>query len=78
MVDSITIGKRVTEYRKQKKITQAALAEAICIFPSQMSRIARGERMPTTRQVIDLARELGVTPNDIVGEEGEQCLYTIS
>lgn len=55
-----TVGKRVQQYRKQKGLTQEALAELIGIDTISLSKIETGRNYPTAENISKLARILGV------------------
>lgn len=59
--DYVALGKRIQEARKQKKITQAKLAERVGLEKSNISHIECGVSKPSIDALINIANELGVT-----------------
>lgn len=54
------VGKRIQQYRKQKGLTQEALAELIGIDTISLSKIETGRNYPTSENITKVARVLGV------------------
>ena len=50
-------------------MTQGELGERVGLKRAAMSRILSGKQEPKLREAYDLARELGVTLNDLVGDD---------
>jgi transcriptional regulator with XRE-family HTH domain len=61
----VALGERVRSRRRDRGLTQEALADALHISTAYMSLIERGGRNPPYTTVIAIARALGVTPGDI-------------
>jgi len=62
-------GERVREQRRQRGMTQEALAEALDLSVAYVSLIERGGRNPPYTTVVAIARALGVATSVMV--EGE-------
>lgn len=62
------IGQRVRGIRLANDLTQAELAKLLGTSQTALSELERGNRGLTVQQVVKLARALGVTPNDVLGE----------
>lgn len=62
------LGNRIREYRNQANMTQSELAEKAQINNNNLSRIERGEAVPTLETIMRIVQALGVTPNDILLE----------
>lgn len=52
-------------------MTQGELGERVGLKRAAMSRILSGKQEPKLREAYELARELGVTLNELVGEDAE-------
>jgi len=61
----VALGKRVRSCRRDRGLTQEALADALHISTAYVSLIERGGRNPPYTTVIAIARALGVSPGDI-------------
>ncbi len=57
-------GKNLRKLRKQKELSQEALADKVRTAPSQIGRIERGEINPTISTVKALSTALEVSIND--------------
>jgi putative transcriptional regulator len=63
--------KIVREKRKEKKLTQAQLAEMVGVSQRSISFIETGWRNPSIGTAIKLANALGVTLDELVGARGK-------
>jgi transcriptional regulator with XRE-family HTH domain len=63
------IGHRVRELRKEKGLTVRVLSGRTGLAENSISRIERGERMPSAASVEAIARGLGVEPGDLFTAE---------
>lgn len=62
--------KRLIELRKQRGLTQQALADAIELHVNQIKRYEAGTAQPTLDTLVRLAKELHTTLDDLVfGED---------
>jgi transcriptional regulator with XRE-family HTH domain len=61
----LALGERVRSCRRDRRLTQEALADALHISTAYVSLIERGGRNPPYTTVIAIARVLGVPPGDI-------------
>lgn len=62
--------KRLVELRKQRGLTQQALAYAIDLHVNQIKRYEAGTAQPTLETLVRLAKELHTTLDDLVfGED---------
>ncbi len=59
------LGKRIYLFRKQSKLTQAALAEKAKISNEFASGIERGAKLPSLPTLERIAKTLGVTLKDL-------------
>lgn len=55
------LGKRIQEIRKQKGISQEALAESVGIEPNNLSRIENGRSYPNPENLAKIADSLNVS-----------------
>ena len=63
------LGERVREQRRNRGLTQEALAETLDLSVAYVSLIERGGRNPPYTTVVAIARALGVAPSRIVADE---------
>ena len=68
-MDQVKIGKFIAECRKNKKITQAQLAEKLNITDRAISKWETGKGMPDSSIMLDLCKELGITVNELLSGE---------
>ena len=62
----IAFGRRLCELRERVGLTQEALAHAAGLHWTYVGQIERGERNLTYKNVLKLARGLGVDPSNLV------------
>lgn len=67
------IGNRVREIRKEKKLTQKALAEKLGMSENYIWQVEKGERSPSDRTIADICRVFGV--NDVWLRTGVGEMY---
>lgn len=64
---SITLGKHIRNIRQTQKVSQSELAARLeYLNQSQISKIEKGDRKATAEDLIQIAKALGVTLEDIV------------
>lgn len=63
---------RLTATRKERGLTQAALAERVGIHVTQVRRYEAGSSAPTLDVLRKIAMSLNVTTDSLVFEEGER------
>lgn len=69
-MNQVEIGKFIAKCRKEKKITQAQLAEKLNITDRAVSKWETGKSMPDSSIMLDLCEILGITVNELLsGEE---------
>lgn len=66
-------GPRIRAYRTGKNLTQGELAKLAGIDQAQISRFENGTIEGTPAQILAIARALGVTVSDIMGDTKEGC-----
>lgn len=59
-------GRRVRELRKERGLSQVALAAKVGIDRSYMGFLERGERNPSLDVITKIAESLGVTPDELL------------
>ncbi|MFP8968015.1 helix-turn-helix domain-containing protein [Pokkaliibacter sp. CJK22405] len=64
--------KRLIELRKQRGLTQQALADAIELHVNQIKRYEAGTAQPTLETLVRLAKELHTTLDDLVFGEDQR------
>ena len=63
------IGKFIAKCRKEKKLTQAQLAEKLGITDRAVSKWETGKSMPDSSIMLELCKILGITVNELLGGE---------
>ncbi len=73
----MTLGKQITQLRKQKKMSQEDLADAMQISRQAISKWENDQSNPDTENLIRLAAILEVDVNDLIGNQlPENALHT--
>jgi transcriptional regulator with XRE-family HTH domain len=62
------IGERIRTLRERKGWSQGKLAEVLGAHPQNVSQMERGVRGVSLQQIVRLARVLGVSTDEILGE----------
>ena len=65
-MDQIKIGEFISSKRKQKNLTQAALAEKLGITDRAVSKWERGKGLPDASLMLDLCGILDITVNELL------------
>ena len=68
-MNQIEIGKFIAKCRKEKKITQAQLAEKLNITDRAVSKWETGKSMPDSSIMLELYQLLGITVNELLSGE---------
>ncbi len=68
-MSQIEIGKFIAKCRKEKKITQAQLAEKLNITDRAVSKWETGKSMPDSAIMLELCQLLGITVNELLNGE---------
>lgn len=68
-MDQIKIGKFISERRKSVNLTQAQLAEKLCITDRAVSKWERGLAMPDSSIMLELCAILKISVNDLLSGE---------
>ena len=69
MMNQTEIGKFIAKCRKEKKLTQAQLAEKLNITDRAVSKWEMGKNMPDTSIMLELCEILGITVNELLSGE---------
>ncbi len=64
--EQVKFGRRVSNLRRTRGLSQEALAEKAELHRNYVGGIERGERNVGLRNVVRLARALGVTTSELV------------
>ena len=76
MMNQIEIGTFIAKCRKEKKLTQAQLAEKLNITDRAVSKWETGKSMPDASIMLELCEILGITVNELLsGEEIDMESY---
>jgi transcriptional regulator with XRE-family HTH domain len=67
----MSIAKRLTELRKNKGLTQQALADAIGLHVTQVKRYESGTSQPSLEAIKKIAQTLRVTTDSLIFEDDE-------
>lgn len=68
---AMSIAKRLSKIRKEKGLTQQALADAIGLHVTQVKRYEAGQSQPSLEALKKIAKTLRVTIDSLVFEENE-------
>ncbi len=68
-MDQTEIGKFIAKCRKEKKLTQAQLAEKLNITDRAVSKWETGKSMPDSSIMLELCEILGITVNELLSGE---------
>ena len=68
-MDQTEIGKFIAKCRKEKKLTQAQLAEKLNITDRAVSKWETGKSMPDASIMLELCEILGITVNELLSGE---------
>ena len=75
-MDTIKIGKFIAERRKKQNLTQAELAEKLCITDRAVSKWECGKSLPDASIMLELCEILDISVNELLtGEEIEMANY---
>jgi len=66
MLDAITVGIIIQEYREKKGLSQEVLSGLADIGRTHLSAIERGERRPTLETFYRISQALEVRPSDLM------------
>lgn len=65
-IDYALIGRRIRDYRRQARLTQAELAERAGVCQQYIGCLERGEGIPSLATVMSLCSALAVEPNTLL------------
>lgn len=58
-------GRRIRAFRKLKGYTQESLAQKLGVSVSILGEVERGNRLPSNELIEQVAKELGISINDL-------------
>lgn len=67
----MTLGKRIAQYRKEKGLTQEALAQAMNVSAQAVSKWENDQTCPDITSLPQLSRILGVTVDELLSGKSE-------
>ncbi len=68
-MDQVKIGKFISECRKKQDLTQAELAEKLCITDRAVSKWETGKSLPDSSIMLELCNILKISVNDLLSGE---------
>lgn len=68
----MTLGEKITKLRKEKKLSQIDIANAIGVSRDAISKYERGDIVPSVDNAKKMANVLGVSLDYLVSEEEQQ------
>ena len=72
LMDQIGIGKFIAACRKEKNLTQAQLAQKLCVTDRAVSKWETGRSLPDASLMLSLCEILGVSVNELLRGEHEK------
>ena len=72
-MDQIKIGKFIAACRKEKSLTQAQLAEKLCVTDRAVSKWETGKGLPDASLMLALCEILGISVNELLRGEREMA-----
>ncbi len=67
-------GEQLKKIRKEQKITQEGLAERLGVSRQAVSKWENGEGYPETEKLLRLSRELSISLDELLGNQGPESL----
>ncbi|MCL5421028.1 MAG: helix-turn-helix domain-containing protein [Nitrospirae bacterium] len=71
-IEGKLIGQRIKECRDAAALSQKNLADLIDVSPSAVNQYEKGEKVPSTETLLNLAKALGVTTDYLLGASKEK------
>lgn len=71
MFNIVNVGRKISQLRKNKNMTQMELADRMNVSFQAVSNWERGNSMPDISKLPELANVFGVTIDEIIGEKSE-------
>lgn len=69
---TMTISYRLKELRKEKKLTQAKVAQSLGTTQQSYARWENGKVTPTSEKLAQIAKFYGVTTDYLLGDQSEE------
>ena len=70
MEKTANIGKRISEWRQNKNMSQEEMANRIGVTPQAVSKWERGQSLPDVALLADICFVLGVSADYLLGTQG--------
>ena len=67
-----TIGDRLRELRYSMDLTQEKLGEKADLHYSYIGQVERGDKTPSLKSLIKIARALNISPEELIKDEKEE------
>ena len=68
------VGARLKRFRRERKLTQASMAEELAVSPSYLNLIERNQRPMTAQFLIKLANAYALDPRDFAADQDERVI----
>ena len=72
MIQESELGKRIKEYRKKRELTLQEMEEKTGLTKGYLSKVENTRRAPPVSTLIVLAKALGISLSEILGETAER------
>lgn len=74
-IDYVAIGRRIRQYRLERKLSQEVLSEMADVTPAHFSHIERGNTKPSLPTLIRIANALEITIDDLLCDNVEKSRH---
>src|SRR5512136_1405396 len=71
MIQEAEVGKRIQQYRTDRRLTLQELAERTGLTKGYLSKIEKAKKAPPVSTLINLGKALGISISEILGEGGD-------
>jgi len=78
MLDTKLLGKRIQQFRREKKWTAERLAEEIDVSVPYIRELERGAKTPSMKMFIEIANKLGVTADSLLCDSVKEDAKIVS
>ena len=66
MLDAVTVGRVIQEYREKKGLSQEVVSGFAAIGRTHLSAIDRGVRKPTLETFFRISEAMGIRPSELM------------
>lgn len=66
MLDAVTVGRVIQEYREKKGLSQEVVSGFAAIGRTHLSAIERGVRKPTLETFFRISEAMGIRPSELM------------